>query len=105
METVFISKYFKSFLSASGREYQIDFGYKKVNFSFCQLLALRHSVNQMSAQKHLEELLNTANVDILSLCNKEHFIILDIAQILDLHNLIDQMFGCYVSQPKLAYSN
>lgn len=105
MEAMHKTKYFKSSFSTSGRNYQIDFGHKKVTFSFCQLLALRHVVNQMSAHEHLAALLNTSNSDILTLCNKEHFIILTVPQILDLKELIDLMFGYYeVNQAAAVYS-
>ncbi|MEW7279341.1 hypothetical protein ABW636_12175 [Aquimarina sp. 2201CG1-2-11] len=92
MELVFSSKYYTSYQSSVERCFYIDFGHKTVKVSFCQLLSLRYKAKQMSSYEYLDQLLNHNDTVLLSLCDKQHMILLDTLMVLD---FIDLMKGTF----------
>lgn len=92
MELIFSSTYYSSYQSSKERCYYIDFGHKMVKISFCQLLSLRYKAKQMSAFEYIDDLFNHNDTVLLSLCDKEHLILLDTLMVLD---FIDLMKGTF----------
>ncbi len=93
MEQLFASKYYTSYQDVKARCFYLDCEYKIVKLSFCQLLNLRNKVKQLSSPEHIEYMLNHSDVTLLTFCDKEHILILDTLQILDLKELIQATFA------------
>lgn len=87
------SKYFAAYQCDSKRCFCFDFGQKPINLSFCQLLALRKKVNAIDLDSHFDGSLNPHGIEILVLCNREHILILDTYQVIDLKELIKTTFA------------
>ncbi len=93
MELIFSSTYYSSYQSSEERCYYIDFGHKMVKISFCQLLSLRYKAKQMSTFDYIDNLLNHNDTVLLSLCDKEHLILLDTLMVLDFVDLMKGTFA------------
>ncbi|WP_034237916.1 hypothetical protein [Aquimarina atlantica] len=93
MELIFSSTYYASYQSSTERCYYIDFGHKMVKISFCQLLSLRYKAKQMSTFDYINNLLNHNDTVLLSLCDKEHLILLDTLMVLDFVDLMKGTFA------------
>ena len=52
----------------------------------------KEKINLISSHNHMVTLLDTSNIEIISVCNREHILLLDIAQIIDLKGLIEFIF-------------
>jgi len=94
------TKYFTSYHSSNKAEFVIDFGNKKVNFTFCELLLLRKKTNILTSHNSIEHIVNNRNVEILTIKNNSHIFVMDIPQLLDLRLLIDSMFQCTAAEPE-----
>ncbi len=92
MELLFASTYYSSYQSSTERCFYINFGHKTVRVTFCQLLSLRYKAKQMSSFEYIDNLLNHNDTVLLSLCDKEHLILLDTLRVLD---FIDLMKGTF----------
>lgn len=93
MNLLYKSYYYASYQCDNKRCFFVDFGDKPVKFSFCQLLALRQKVNSIDLNAHFDSELNFHGIEILTLCNREHILILDTLQVIDLKQLIKATFG------------
>lgn len=92
MNLLFQSRYFSSYQSDNDRRFIIDFGHKSIPFSFCQLLALRQNVRKIDLDTHFSGK-NQHGMEILFLCNKEHILIFDTHQVIDLKEFIKGTFA------------
>lgn len=92
MKLIYKSRFFSSFQCDTTRCFYVDFGHKKVSMNFCQLLSLRHKVSNIDISTHFEAT-NSSNIELLSLCNREHLFVLDTLQILDLKELLKGTLG------------
>ncbi|WP_196887478.1 hypothetical protein [Aureivirga sp. CE67] len=88
MELLHTSTYFSSYQDAENQLFYIDFGNKIVTLTFHEFLHLKHKIRFMSSPRYLELVINSRNIEILTLCNRKHLFILDVPQILDLQNLV-----------------
>lgn len=86
------SKFFASYQCDVQRIFVIDFGQKPIRLTFCQLLAIRNKVNNIDITAHFTPEGNVNGIEILTLCNREHILILDTHQIIDLKELIQATF-------------
>lgn len=93
MNLLYKSKYFATYQCDSKRCFYFDFGQKPISISFCQLLALRNKVNAINLEAHFNSDLNKHGIEILMLCNREHILILDTLQVIDLKALLKASFG------------
>ncbi|MFK5972603.1 MAG: hypothetical protein QM485_04915 [Flavobacteriaceae bacterium] len=93
MKVIYSSKFYTLYQSDSERCFYLDLGQKTVRLPFCQLLALRHKVMSIPIEDHFNSDLNKHGFEMLMLCNKEHFFILNTLEILDLKNLVDYSFS------------
>lgn len=90
MNVIFQSTYYSLYQGDRERSYYVDFGHKLVRMSLCQLLALRHKVHSIPIEDHFDANLNKHGFEVLLLCNKEHLLILNTLEILDLKSLVDE---------------
>lgn len=92
MNILFQSKLFSSYQPDKGRHFVIDFPNKSLNLSFCQLLALRHQVNNIDLEAHFNGE-NIHGMEILVLCNREHIFIFNTLEIIDLKQFVKGTFA------------
>ncbi|VAW16368.1 hypothetical protein MNBD_BACTEROID03-2419 [hydrothermal vent metagenome] len=93
MEVIYTSKFYILYQSGPERCFYLDIGQKTIRLSFCQFLALRQKVMSIYIEDHFDPHLNKHGLEILVLCNKEHFFILNTLEVLDLKCLIDHSFS------------
>lgn len=79
-------------ISSERNSYQLDLGYKTIELTFCQLLALRKKIIYYTSFDKLEMLINGDNYVLLLVADKSHLLYLDIPQLLDLKDLIESIF-------------
>ena len=89
------SKYFSLYQDPKSKTFIIDFEHKKVSMTFCEFLSFRFKIYEMCEPSTLEEMIDANNIAVLSLCNKEHFVFLTVSEILDLKNLLENLFCQY----------
>src|SRR5690606_16159801 len=94
MKVLFKSDYYNIYKGGTNRSFYVDLGQQMVRMSLCQLLALRHKVLSIPIEDHFDGDLNKHGFEILLLCNKEHLLILNTLEILDLRELVN---GCFVA--------
>lgn len=92
MNLLYQSRYFSSYQSDRDRLFAIDFGHKTIHLSFCQLLAFRQNVLKIDLYTHFSGE-NKHGIEILILCNREHVLIFDTHQVIDLKELIRGTFA------------
>ncbi|HET7361843.1 MAG TPA: hypothetical protein VFI78_07915 [Salinimicrobium sp.] len=104
MNLLYKSKYFASYQCDTRRCFYFDFGEESISLSFCQLLALRNKVNAINLESHFNSDLNKHGIEILMLCNREHILILDTLQVIDLKDLLKATFGMLELNALAEYS-
>ncbi|WP_299106561.1 hypothetical protein [uncultured Tenacibaculum sp.] len=79
-----------SYKISSGRRncYQLDLGYKVIDFTFCQLLTFRKKVLHYSSYESLEAIIEEDNFILLWAADNKHLLYLDIPQILELRTAV-----------------
>lgn len=92
MNLLFQSRYFTSYQSDRDRKFIFDFGHKSIQLSFCQLLAFRQNVIRIDLDAHFTGE-NKHGIEILVLCNKEHILVFDTHQVIDLKEFIKGTFA------------
>lgn len=93
MNLLYHNTYYAAYQCDLKRCFVIDFGHKSVSLTFCQLLCLRNKVNAMDLAAHFDEAQNSAGIEILTLCNRQHLFILDTHQVIALKELIKNTFA------------
>ncbi len=91
MHLLYQTQFFSSYQCDRQRCFYVDFGHKKVRLDFCQLLSLRHRLNRIRIEAHLEG--NHPGLEILCLCNKAHLFVFNTTEILELMDLIKGTLG------------
>ena|SRR5690606_40141498 len=92
MNLLFQSRYFSSYQSDRDRRFIFDFGHKNIKLSFCQLLAFRQNVLSIDLDAHFTGE-NKHGLEILVLCNKEHILVFDTHQVIDLKDFMKGTFA------------
>ncbi|MDO6675296.1 hypothetical protein Q4517_07000 [Tenacibaculum sp. 1_MG-2023] len=72
--------------------YQLDLGYKVIDFTFCQLLAFRKKVLQHSSYESLETIIDGDNFILLFAADNKHLLFLDVPQLIELRELLLSVF-------------
>lgn len=92
MTTLYQSEFFRFSQCDRYRCFWFTTENKEVNLSFCQLLDLRNKVNAIDLLSHFD--LETTNHDLEVICfgNREHLLLLDLHQIIDLKKGIASVF-------------
>ncbi|WP_196894058.1 hypothetical protein [Aureivirga marina] len=98
MEILHNSSFFSSYQDVEKELFYIDFGHKVVSLTFHQFLHLKHKINRISSPRYLELVIQKRNLEILTLCNRKHIMILDVPQILDLQKLVQNTFQLFETE-------
>lgn len=94
MNLLYESDHFKSYQCDTRRCFFLVFEDQTIQMSCCQLLAFRTKVLRLDLSSHFNGE-NAFGMEILSLCNREHLLILDTHQLLDLKQLVKVTFGMF----------
>lgn len=92
MNLLYKSDNFASYQCDRKRCFFLVYGQKTISLTFCQLLALRQKVNAIDLEAHFNAN-NPHGLEILTLCNRQHLLILDTLQVLELKDLVRTSFG------------
>lgn len=93
MNLLYTSHFFASYQCDSTRCFRLDFGQQSYRLSFCQLLALRQKVKAIDLDAHFDSSRNSQGIEIITLCNRQHILILDTLEVIDLKDLLKATFG------------
>lgn len=85
-------KYDYTLTCSKRNTYQLTLGFKTIDFTFCQLLAFRKKILYYSSYQSLETILNGDNFILIWAADNKHLLMLDVPQIIELHNLISLTF-------------
>ena len=85
-------KYSYTISSGKRNYFQLDLGYKTIELTFCQLLSFRNNILDKSTPAALIEILNNENFILLFAADNKHLIYLDIPQLIELRNLMLNIF-------------
>lgn len=94
MNLLYESEYFQCYQCDSQRCFFLSYEGKTVRMTCCQLLAFRTKVSRIDLSSHFSGE-NEHGIEILSLCNREHLLILDTHQLIDLKQLVKVTFGMF----------
>ncbi|WP_299156980.1 hypothetical protein [uncultured Tenacibaculum sp.] len=72
--------------------YQLDLGYKVIDFTFCQLLAFRKKILYYSSFDSIETIIEEDNFILLFAADNKHLLLLDVPQILELREVVLSAF-------------
>lgn len=76
-------------LSCGARNcYQLNLGYKVIDFTFCQLLAFRKKVLENATYESLENIIEGDNFILLFAADNKHVLFLDVPQLIELRELL-----------------
>lgn len=92
MNLLYRSRFFATYQSDSQRCFFLDLGPRKLKLSCCQLLALRQKLKALELAAHFNGH-NRHGMEIISLCNRDHILLLDTHEVIDLKQLIQATFG------------
>ena len=93
MKLVYKSKFYTLSHADNERCFYLDIGPRTLRLSFCQLLALRHKLFSIPIESHFYSDLNKHGFELIFLCNKEHLLLLDTLEILDMRELLQMGFA------------
>ncbi len=99
MQLLHESTYFKLRQCDLKRCFLFETEHKTVHLTFCQLLGLRKNVRKLDLEAHFDEEQNKSGIDILIFCNREHVLILDTYQIIDLKDFMEEAFAILECAP------
>ena len=92
MNVLYESEFSRISQSDAQRCFFLELEGKTIKLSCCQLLAFRTKVSRIDLSSHFGGE-NTHGIEILSLCNREHLLLLNTHQIIDLKQLVKTTFG------------
>lgn len=95
------SKYFAIYQCNLKRCFCLQTAHRSIHLSLCQLLAFREKVKKIDLNAHFYAEKNPSGLEVLLFCNREHVLILDTYQVIDLKKLIYMAFK-NLSQPAFA---
>ena len=86
------STHFSVYQHADKRNFVIDFGARSVTLTFCELLHLRRQLFSLMEHDVLTNNIESGRSEIISLCHHEYFFMLLPLEIIELNELIHQIF-------------
>lgn len=92
MKVLHQSKYYTLLQCDLKRCFRFEAEHKSVQLSFCQLLALRNQVQALNLEAHFYDDQNKNGLEILCFCNREHILLLNTYQAIDLKDFIAGVF-------------
>jgi len=93
MHLLYESKYFKIKQCDFKRCFVFETENKQVRMTCFQLLALRNKVNSIDLESHFDDEQNRSGLEILVFCNREHLMILNTYQVIDLKTFMATAFA------------
>lgn len=94
MNLLYKSEHFASYQCDAKRCFFLVYGGNMIKLSFCQLLAFRQKINKIDLESHFNNS-NYHGIEILSLCNREHLLVLNTLEVVDLKQLVKATFGVF----------
>ena len=79
-------------LSTKRNQFYLDVHGKTMPMNFCELLALRSKLQNIDITDHFYSDRNSAGLEIISLCNLKHILILETLDLINLKEIIDNAF-------------
>ena len=92
MKVLYQSQFLTSYQCDKKRCFFIAFPHKTIQLGFCQLLAFRQQVNKIDLESHFNEK-NQHGMEMLMLCNRQHFFIFNTLESIDLKEFITGTFA------------
>ena len=92
MKVLHQSQFFTSYQCDKQRCFFIKFPHKTVKLGFCQLLAFRQQVREIDLEAHFNGQ-NTHGMEMLMLCNRQHFFVLNTLESIDLKEFVTGTFA------------
>lgn len=92
MNQLYKSNNFASYQCDARRCFFLVYGDRTVQLSFCQLLAFRQRVKAIDLNSHFDNT-NYHGLEILTICNREHLLILNTLEVIELKELMKATFG------------
>jgi hypothetical protein len=92
MKVLHQSQFFISYQCDKQRCFFIEFPHKRIKLSFCQLLAFRQQVKEIDLNAHFNGQ-NSHGLEMLMLCNRQHFFIFSTLECIDLKEFITGSFA------------
>lgn len=78
-------------LTTTSNKYLLKFYHKQVTLTFCNLLALRNTINAINIESHFYE--GHSGVELISICNLKEILLLDTLDVLELKKIMDSIFS------------
>jgi len=73
--------------------FQLNIGYKVIDFTFCQLLSFRKKILELTTPESLEDILDNDNFILLFVADNTHLLYLDIPQLIQLKDIVLSLFN------------
>lgn len=86
------SAYFAIYQCERKRCFQFAYSSKRVALTCCQLLALRNRIENMDLEAHFDDQRNPHGLEILTFCNRQHLLLLNTYEVIDLKHLMKATF-------------
>ncbi|MCV6630051.1 MAG: hypothetical protein OIF50_09345 [Flavobacteriaceae bacterium] len=88
MQTSYSGTYFCLQQDHDSRSFLLQNKKEQIRLRFCQLLALRHKLNAIDMEAHFDLNHNPSGIEIVSLCNQQHILLLNTLELIDLKKAI-----------------
>ncbi|MGW1454045.1 hypothetical protein ACWBC2_03545 [Salegentibacter agarivorans] len=92
MKVLHQSQFFTSYQCDKQRCFFIEFPHKTIQLGFCQFLAFRQQVKEIDLDSHFNGQ-NPHGLEMLMLCNRQHFFVLNTLECIDLKEFITGSFA------------
>lgn len=88
MQSTYSGTYFKLVQDHNSRSFLLLNKEEQLRLRFCQLLALRHKLNAIDMEAHFDLNRNPSGIEIVSVCNQKHVLVLNSLELIDLKKAI-----------------
>ncbi len=92
MTLLYQSAYFAIYQCERSRRFRFVCSSKRVELTCCQLLALRTRVVNIDLDAHFDNARNPRGLEILTFCNRQHLLLLNTYEVIDLKRLMKATF-------------
>ncbi len=72
--------------------FNFNFYHKEIEMTFCELLIFRNKINSIDISSHFYDETNQFGVEIVSLCNLKHVLVLHTDDILKIKSIMEIIF-------------
>ncbi|NQX85975.1 MAG: hypothetical protein HRT67_08720 [Flavobacteriaceae bacterium] len=78
--------------SSNKSQFVLNFHEKVIVLSFCELLSFRNKIDQIDIVSHFYSDHNAFGIEIITLCNLQHLLILETSDLLKLKDIMHSIF-------------